>query len=77
MTDNPWAGTIRWLRRLVSQAIGRGTPEEGMRASAILLAVTLATNLIPGGIVVTIVLDIILFFLLLYNFIRYLWRRWR
>ena len=74
MTDNPWVGTIRWIRRQFSHAIGRGTPREGMRASAILFVITFASNFV--GLFFTIVLDILLAFLFLFNLSRFLWRRW-
>ncbi|MFP8891835.1 hypothetical protein ACLI4U_18995 (plasmid) [Natrialbaceae archaeon A-CW2] len=71
MASNPIQGTIEWIFKLILHAFGRGTPEEGMRASAILFAVTFASNAI--GFWFTIVLDILFFFLFLFNLARYVW----
>lgn len=74
MTDqNPWAGTVEWLTTLLLNAFGRDTPEAGMKASAILFAVTFASNFV--GLVFTIVLDVLFAFLFAYNLGRYLWAK--
>ncbi|EMA45237.1 hypothetical protein [Halobiforma nitratireducens] len=75
MSDqNPWAGTIEWLKTLLANAFGRGTPMEGMEASAILFAVTFASNFV--GQVWTIVFDVLFAILFVYNLIRYTIARW-
>ena len=72
---NPWRGTIDWILTLLLHAFGQGTPEEGMKASAILFAVTFASNFV--GLVFTIVLDILFAILFLFNLGRYLWGEMR
>jgi len=73
--QNPWAGTVSWVKTLLSNAFGRGTPMEGMEASAILFIITFASNFI--GLVFTIVLDILFAALFVYNLTRWLLERRR
>ena len=71
MASNPWQDTIDWVTELLSHAFGTGTPEEGMKASAILFAITFASNAI--GLWFTIVLDVMFAILFAYNLFRYVW----
>lgn len=72
MSDqNPWSGTIQWLKTLLMNAFAQGTPREGMEASAILFAITFASNAI--GLWFTIVLDVLFAFLFAVNAGRYVW----
>lgn len=73
--QNPWSGTIEWLKTLLLNAFGFGTPKEGMEASAILFAVTFASNFV--GLVFTIVLDVLFAFLFLFNAARFAYEWWR
>lgn len=70
--QNPWAGTISWIKTLLLNAFGQGTPEEGMEAAAILFIITFASNFV--GLVFTIVLDILFAFLFMVNLVRYIWQ---
>lgn len=72
-SDNPWAGTIAWLQRLLLNAFFQGTPAEGMRASAILFAITFASNFV--GLLFTIVLDILFAGVFAINLLRYILSR--
>lgn len=65
--------TIDYIAQLLLHAFAQGTPEEGMRASAILFIITFASNAI--GLWFTIVLDILFAFLFVVNAIRYVWGR--
>lgn len=71
MADNPWQETIDYIVTLLLQAFGQGTPMEGMKASAILFAITFASNFI--GLWFTIVLDILFAILFFVNLLRYIW----
>lgn len=71
--QNPWSGTIAWLKTLLLNAFFQGTPQEGMKASAILFAVTFASNFV--GAVFTIVLDILFALLFVVNLLRYVFDR--
>lgn len=71
MASNPIEGGAEYIFTLILHAFGRGTPEEGMKASAILFAVTFATNAV--GLVFTIVLDILFVVLFLFNLARFVW----
>lgn len=68
---NPLQGTIDWIVTLLLQAFGQGTPEEGMKASAILFAITFASNAI--GLWFTLILDVLFAILFLFNLLRYIW----
>ena len=68
--QNPWSGTIEWVKTLILNAFAQGTPREGMEASAILFAVTFASNFI--GLVFTIILDILFAVLFFVNMSRYI-----
>lgn len=71
--QNPWAGTIEWIKTLLLNAFFQGTPREGMEASAILFAVTFASNAI--GLWFTVVLDVLFAVLFFLNALRALWHR--
>lgn len=68
---NPWQDTIDWIVQLIVHAFGGGTPEEGMKASAILFAVTFASNAI--GLWFTLILDVLFAILFVFNLLRYVW----
>lgn len=72
MSDNPVEGLFGWLADLILHAFFIGTPEEGMRASAILFIASFASNAI--GLVFTIILDVLFATLFVIHLFRYLWK---
>ena len=75
MADNQIEATYEFIRDQLVNSMTRSDPVDGMKASAILFAVTFSSNFI--GLLFTIILDVFFATLFVIHLIRYLWGRFR